>query len=281
MKPPRSPGHAAGGDGRADDGRQFPAESEWLDLPIPDAAPSPGEGSELPSRSFVDRVVQALHEERALDGALEALDRDLPRIVLQAHTPPPPSADFVARTLAAARQERRSHWQQLLARHVAPEPSPQFVEQTLAALREAAAPLAADPSSRREADRRGGSVPAVGVPGSSAPAGRALGRDAASSDPASGIPASSGLGRTAAWRRLRWPLLAAAAGLVLWNALGRGTGTAFEVQIVQHAAPAYAHAWASGPTGVVLAQRADRDDPAALASGTPDGLWLAFAEGRR
>ncbi len=231
--PPRSTARTAGGDGegRADGGRPFPAESEWLELSIPDDGP--GEGSELPSRSFVDRVVQALHEERALDGALEALDRDLPRIVLQAHSPPPPSADFVARTLAAARQERRTHWQQLLARHVAPQPSPQFVEQTLAALRQEAA-----------------------------------------------VPHHRGRGPASSWRRLGWPVLAAAAALVLWNALGRGTGTAFEVQIVQHAAPAYAHAWASGPTGVLRAQRADVDDPTALASGTPDGLWLAFAEGR-
>lgn len=231
--PPRSTGQAADGDGRADDGRPFPAESEWLDLSIPDAGPSPGEGSELPSRSFVDRVVQAIHEERALDRGLDALDRDLPRIVLQAHTPPPPSSDFVARTLAAARQERRTHWQQLLARHVAPQPSPQFVEQTLAALRQEAT-----------------------------------------------APHHRGRGPASGWRRLGWPVLAAAAALVLWNALGRGAGPSFEVQIVQHAAPAFAHAWASGPAGVVRAQRADLDDPTALASGTPDGLWLAFAEGR-
>lgn len=114
----------------------FPGESEWLTVPLP--APGPTGG--LADRDFVDRVVQAIVDERGLDRELAAADRELPRIVLQAYDVPPATGSFVERTLAAARDDRRARWQQLLARHVAPEPSPQFVQRTLAALRREPAP---------------------------------------------------------------------------------------------------------------------------------------------
>lgn len=115
------------------DERPFPSEAEWLDLPLPPAH----ELGFATGQPFVDRVVAALRDERALDDAIAAEDRRLPRILLSAHEPPAPRADFVARTTAALREDRRRRWQHLLARHIAPEPTPHFVARTLAALAEA------------------------------------------------------------------------------------------------------------------------------------------------
>ena len=137
MTPPFENGPYAGDPRRADDvpprpfaTPAFPSESEWLDLPLPAA-------DEFPLRSrdaFADGVMQALRDEALLDAKLRAFDRDLPPELLQAWQAPEPVPGFVARTMAAVRDDRRTHWQHLLARHVAPEPSPQFVARTLAAL---------------------------------------------------------------------------------------------------------------------------------------------------
>jgi hypothetical protein len=118
---------------RAGAERPFPDEVHWLSARLPADAADDG----LPSPGFVDRVVQALGEERALDRDLLRLSRELPRSLLGAFQPPPPRRDFVERTVAAVEDERRARWQRLLARHVAPEPSPEFVARTLAALRAA------------------------------------------------------------------------------------------------------------------------------------------------
>lgn len=117
---------------RSDEGaaRPFPSEAEWLSLSLPADAAASG----LPSGDFVARVTAALAAERALDRELAALDQELPSDLLHAFAAPEPAADFVARTVAKAQGERRTRWQQLLARHVAPDPSPHFVQRTLAAL---------------------------------------------------------------------------------------------------------------------------------------------------
>ena len=139
---PRAGDSSAGDPHRSDDvpprpfatpafpSQAFPSESEWLDLQLPAA-------DEFPLRSretFADGVMQALRDEALLDAKLRAFDRDLPPELLQAWQAPEPVPGFVARTMAAARDDRRTHWQHLLARYVAPEPSPQFVARTLAAL---------------------------------------------------------------------------------------------------------------------------------------------------
>ncbi len=134
---PRDPfgndGHRGGDAARRDDAaeRSFPAEGDWLTLPLPPEAAAAG----LPAADFVDRVVRALADDRTVDAELATLARELPRSLLDTFAAPVPSAGFVARTTAAIDDERRARWQQLLARHVAPEPSPQFVARTLAALR--------------------------------------------------------------------------------------------------------------------------------------------------
>lgn len=115
------------------DWRPFPSEAEWLDLPLPPAH----ELGFAAGPPFVDRVIAALRDERALDDAIAAEDQRLPRILLSAHEPPAPRPDFVTKTTAALREDRRQRWQHLLARHVAPDPTPHFVARTLAALADA------------------------------------------------------------------------------------------------------------------------------------------------
>jgi hypothetical protein len=120
---------AGGRDGASE--RPFPAETDWLSLPLPpDAAPAG-----IPAPDFVERVVRAIADDRTVDAELATLARELPRSLFEQWRVPEPSAGFVDRTVAAVQDERRARWQQLLARHVAPEPSPQFVATTLAALR--------------------------------------------------------------------------------------------------------------------------------------------------
>jgi hypothetical protein len=115
-------------DDRDGDDRAFPSEAEWLALPLPDGI------TDLPSPDFVGRTLDAIAAERALDRDLDAIARDLPRIVLSAYDVPAPRPDFVDGTLARVRDARRARWQQLLARHVAPVPSTEFVQRTLEAL---------------------------------------------------------------------------------------------------------------------------------------------------
>ncbi|MBL8754479.1 MAG: hypothetical protein JNK15_14340 [Planctomycetes bacterium] len=107
----------------------FPDERDWLATPLPDGLEPTGG-----SAAFVERTLQALRADRELDAAIAAEDRALPRILLTAHSTPPPEPDFVASTMAALLRERRQRWQHLLARHVMPNPSPDFVTRTLRAL---------------------------------------------------------------------------------------------------------------------------------------------------
>ena len=208
-----------------DSERPFPAESEWLGL-----SPPP-EATGLPTPDFVARTLAAITEERALDRDLDALDRDLPRIVLAAHTPPPTRPDFVAATLAKVRDDRRARWQQLLARHIAPEPSAGFVHRTLAA-------LAHDREER--------------------------------------------VAETTTWaaRASRhWPLLAAAAALLVLLLWRTGPEPSLQLQLARSAST-MAHAWTS-PVAVLLVADDERRDPQALPAGAPDGIQLAFAKESR
>lgn len=112
------------------EGREFPSESEWLELEPP---------ADLPiSDDFVARTLTAL--------------RDPAPQQLATFAAPAPSADFVDRTMAALHVDRRRRWRELLARYVVPEPSGEFVTRTLRALeRESGGPAAAGrlPSRRR------------------------------------------------------------------------------------------------------------------------------------
>lgn len=101
--------------GRTFEGRAFPSESEWLELSL-----SSEEESELIAKDFTERTLLAL--------------RDPTPEILATYQPPVPSADFVARTMAALHTDRRKRWRELLARYVAPEPSREFVARTLRAL---------------------------------------------------------------------------------------------------------------------------------------------------
>lgn len=213
--------------------RPFPSESEWLDLPLPPAADFP-----LRSRSeFVDGVLRAVRDEAQLDAQLLEVDRELPRELLAAHAVPEPAPGFVARTLAAVRDDRRTHWHHLLARYVAPEPSPHFVARTLAALA-TLQPLAADPAAG---------------------------------------PRAAGGSRL---RRFAWPLLAAAAAVLLWNVLATAAPSPLELRITRNTPPAFAHADASSPLATVLAARSRTVEPDALAEASADGVWLLLAEAR-
>ncbi len=103
------------------EGRAFPSEAEWLDLPPPPFA-----------EDFVARTMAALQQDR--EPVSEIAGHLLTAPQLAAFTAPEPSADFVARTLRAIQDDRRARWQELLAKYVSPEPSPEFVAQTLRAL---------------------------------------------------------------------------------------------------------------------------------------------------
>lgn len=218
------PGRSAGDGMRRHDDlplRPFPGEDEWLDLPLPSPT--------RPRDAFVDGVMQALHDEALLDAQLHASDRDLPRELLAAWDVPAPAPGFVARTMAAARDDRRTHWHHLLARYIAPEPSPQFVARTLAA-------LAADAAARPTGTRR--------------------------------------------WRRLVWPLLAAAAALLLWNVLSAEPPAPLELRVVRGTPAAYVHAYATSPLATVLATREHAAEPDALVEANADGVWLLTEDAR-
>lgn len=143
----------------------FPGEHEWLSLPAPPVA-----------ADFVARTLFALAEDRRAAGGRDPIEVDAEEVdsenpesedpdagdlglsaaQLATFSPAPPSPDFVDRTLRRLDDDRRTRWQEMLARYVAPEPSPAFVQRTLAALaeerpalRRALAPAAAPAWRRR------------------------------------------------------------------------------------------------------------------------------------
>jgi hypothetical protein len=214
--------------------------------------PSEAEWLELPLPSqaelphdpaaFTARTLQALRADAALDRDLNHIDRDLPQLLLRCHQAPEPSPRFLAQTLAAITNDRQARWQQLLARHVAPEPSPQFVARTLAALR----------------GGRDGAVDADGGPGP-----RGLLR---------------GGGPTRRWQS--WPLLAAAAILVVWVGLGRADAPALEARLAAASPVAFAHHLTASPMPAVLAARSRAHEADGLMVASADGLWLQLARPR-
>lgn len=119
---------------RDDGARRFPSEAEWLDLPAPDMAPD---------SAFVERTLRAVLQDRGQ----EYIDEDPARLpplapgFLAAFAPPPPSADFAARTLQQIECEQSERLRNLLRRYVTPEPSPDFVQRTLLALRQQPRPV--------------------------------------------------------------------------------------------------------------------------------------------
>jgi hypothetical protein len=114
-------------------GVPFPAESEWLDLPMPAA-------DELTiAEDFVERTLRALADADEPVGHAESADDEAPEPMLTADrlralAAPEPSPGFVDDTMRALREDRKARWRELLTRHIAPEPSPEFVARTLAAL---------------------------------------------------------------------------------------------------------------------------------------------------
>jgi len=100
------------------EGRPFPSEAEWLDLPAPPI-----------TDDFAARTILAL---RAAGN--EAGDDPLTPELLAAFAAPEPSRGFAATTLRAVQDDRLARWRELLARYVAPDPSPDFVARTLRAL---------------------------------------------------------------------------------------------------------------------------------------------------
>ncbi|MBX3465246.1 MAG: hypothetical protein KF830_18920, partial [Planctomycetes bacterium] len=112
-------------DGSGPNGVPFPAEHEWLELQLPPGLEPPAD--------FVDRTLQAITG-RPEPGAADDDERLLAAAHHDAFAPPPPSPSFVDDTLAAIERDRRQRWREVLTRHVAPEPSADFVARTLAAL---------------------------------------------------------------------------------------------------------------------------------------------------
>jgi hypothetical protein len=237
---------------RPDENRPFPSESEWLDLPLPEARPeapatTPSDSAARrdrqrpPADDFVARTLQALAEERELDRQLQHLDVQLPGALLQHFAAPAPSRQFADRTLAALDDARRQHWQRLLARHVAPEPSPQFVARTLQALANAPGTPAQRPR------------PQAG------PTRPRAGRD-----------------------RTRRPLLLAAAAIAAigWFAWSRQALLPLEVRFAARGSAAFAFHHGGSPLAAVLDAAAAEAEPWALPAAGADGLWLALAEAR-
>jgi hypothetical protein len=235
------------------EGRSFPSESEWMDLPAPPIADD-----------FVARTLAALREtarhetdqhgtnlrsdqpEVATEGAAEGtvVGHLLTPDLLAAFKAPEPSKDFVARTLQAVQDDRRSRWRDLLAKYVAPEPSPEFVARTLRALANDGN-LSPRPAARSGAHARWGHraqfVVQTLVPVADGPGGGAVRR---------GDPAAHHAGplRTTCRR-----FGAAVPGLHLRRQ----------------------------PLPAVLAALESSDDPEALPSGGASGMWLLLhREGR-
>ncbi len=221
--------------GRLPEDRPFPPEFEWLTLPMPGEATKTG----VPTIDFVDRVTRAVIDDARLDRDLATLHRELPRAVLQAFAPPEPSADFVARMVAATHNDRRARWQQLLTRYVTPEPSPTFVAKTLAALTSTALAAAPSPTDGR--------------------------RQTASWRERLPRPLFA----------LAAAVLVSAA--LVFRALQGEADPAFEVRLARATPPAFAHAYTANSTAALFASTTPRNDPGALPDSTADGVWLLFA----
>lgn len=240
------------------EGRAFPGESEWMNLPAPPIADD-----------FVARTLAALRataqpetnlhdtdwhdKNRASDqpapaneGAAEGnvVGHLLTPDLLAAFKAPEPTEDFVARTLRAVQNDRRSRWRDLLAKYVAPEPSPEFVARTLRAL--------ADDGNR-----------------SPRPAARA------------GAPARWGVVRSSLSKPWFLSLVALAAALLVVVILQPNKPPPLEQRVADAARPSLASTYAANPLPAVLAALEASDDPEALPSGGASGRWLLLhREGR-
>ncbi len=235
------------------EGRSFPSESEWMNLPAPPIADD-----------FVARTLAALREtarhetdqhgtnlrsdqpEVATEGAAEGtvVGHLLTPDLLAAFKAPEPSKDFVARTLQAVQDDRRSRWRDLLAKYVAPEPSPEFVARTLRAL------------------ANDGNL-------SPRPAAR------------SGAHAPWGVVRSSLSKPWFLSLMALAAALFVVVILQPTTPAPFEQRVADSARPSLASTYAANPLPAVLAALESSDDPEALPSGGASGMWLLLhREGR-
>ena len=208
------------------EGRPFPSEAEWLELPPP---PFAGD--------FVARTLAALRQDRepSADGPRdEPAGHLLSADQLAAFEVPEPSVDFVARTLRAVQEDRRARWQELLAKYVSPEPSPEFVARTLRAL---------------------------------------------AADQPRGVEGGHGSPRRLRTLTQRWwlPLLATVATiaasiavLVRWSE----PSPPFEQRLADASRPSFAHGYAASPLPAVLGNLAHDASPEALPTGGADGMWI-------
>jgi len=221
--------------------RRFPKEEEWLDLPTPELADDQGNDSDA---SFVDRVMRARGEERALDDQLAELDQLLPNEVLQQFAAPDPGDSFVEDTVAAVMNDRRNRWQEMLSRHVAPAPSTAFVSRTLEALKD------------DRAARRGGTE---------SPAAAAQ------------VPYASTQHRRSNWSAIG--LAGAAAAAMLWLLLTDTALPPLEARLANQASPAAAYSEATTPMSAILARVANEEEPYSVFDAPADGLWLVSNKG--
>jgi hypothetical protein len=252
------------------EGRAFPSEAEWLDLPAPPIA------DDFVARTLAALRVDADRDERgapegstgevglatvgqgtvglatvglaehgadgAADGAI--VGHLLTPDILAAFKAPDPSKDFVARTLQAVQDDRRSRWRELLAKYVAPEPSSEFVVRTLRALANDAGPARRN-SARATANNRWGVV------------------------------------RSSLSRPWFLSLVALAAAVTVVVILQPSNPAPLEQRVADSARASLASTYSATPLPAVLASLELSQDPDSLPSGGPDGMWLLLhREGR-
>lgn len=85
-------------------------------------------------------------------------------------------------------------------------------------------------------------------------------------------------GHARGWRAAGWTVLALAAGVsvaLLWPRLGT---TPIEIRFAQSVPVAYAFAETPSPLPALLSDLAAANDPLALPAASPDGAWLAFGD---
>ena len=196
------------------------------------------------SSSFVDRVMNAHHEDQQLDAQLDELEGALPSDFLAALEAPTPSSTFVDETVKLVMSDRRQRWQEMLSRYVSPKPSDTFVARTLKALGEARSAVTDNGEIARS-----GNHPALPAPQSR--------------------------------NRSNWPvfaLLSAAAAAMLWLVVTDSKYQPLAARLAKQASPASAYANSASPMPAILVRLAHDEEPFALFNEPADGLWLSTSD---